>query len=164
MKLVNPAVFENISEDDPKSEFSELFLNSQMCFDIYAAATKFNRVYAAALERFDLTLPQLLVLMALWEKSPMYVGDVSRALDLDAGAVTPILKRLESNGFVTRTRDTRDERKVSVHITEKSLSIQEPMMEMKRGLACALDLSADEIEEYRSCLQQIARKFDRSLQ
>jgi DNA-binding MarR family transcriptional regulator len=101
-----------LSADDPQR------LDNQLCFAVYAAAHAFGRAYRSLLGRHDLTYPQYLVLMVLWEEDGLTVKEIGERLFLDSGTLTPLLKRLEASGRVRRARDRPDERQVSIFLTE----------------------------------------------
>lgn len=93
-------------------------LDNQLCFAVYAAAHAFGRAYRNLLGRYELTYPQYLVLMVLWEEDGLTVKEIGERLFLDSGTLTPLLKRLEASGRVRRARDRPDERQVSIFLTE----------------------------------------------
>ncbi|SFG72512.1 MarR family winged helix-turn-helix transcriptional regulator [Methylobacterium gossipiicola] len=99
-------------------------LDGQLCFAVYAAAHAFGRAYRALLAAHDLTYPQYLVLLVLWEEEGQTVKEIGQRLFLDSGTLTPLLKRLETSGHVRRARDRADERQVSVFLTEKGRDLQ----------------------------------------
>ncbi len=92
-------------------------LDNQLCFAVYAAAHAFGRAYRNLLGRYELTYPQYLVLMVLWEEDGLTVKEIGERLFLDSGTLTPLLKRLEASGRVRRARDRPDERQVSIFLT-----------------------------------------------
>jgi MarR family transcriptional regulator, organic hydroperoxide resistance regulator len=107
-------------------------LDNQLCFAVYAAAHAFGRAYRNLLGRHELTYPQYLVLLVLWEQDGLSVKEIGNRLFLDSGTLTPLLKRLEASGRVRRARDRVDERQVSIFLT--------PAGEKLRGvLACIPD-------------------------
>ena len=89
-----------------------LCLDAQLCFPLYAATNLLGRAYRPLLEPLGLTYSQYLVMLALWQAAPVHVGDLARRLHLESGTITPLLQRMEKLGFLTRTRDTDDERQV----------------------------------------------------
>ncbi len=95
-----------------------LTLDSQLCFALYTASLAMTKAYKAALERFDLTYPQYLAMLVLWEHDELSVKDLAARLALDSATLTPILKRLETVGYVRRVRGVLDERLVLIHLTE----------------------------------------------
>ena len=101
-----------------------LSLDSQLCFAVYATAHAFGRAYRALLAAHDLTYPQYLVLLVLWEEEGLTVKEIGQRLFLDSGTLTPLLKRLEAAGHVKRARDRADERQVSIFLTEQSRALR----------------------------------------
>src|SRR5690625_5203840 len=89
-------------------------LENQLCFSIYEANSQFNKLYSKALQSFGLTYPQYLVLLVLWEGNNLTLKEIGERLNLGTGTLTPMIKRMEANGWVKRERSTMDERKVSV--------------------------------------------------
>ena len=102
-------------------------LDSQLCFAVYAAAHAFGRAYRTLLGHHDLTYPQYLVLLVLWEQEGLSVKEIGTRLFLDSGTLTPLLKRLEASGRVRRARDRRDERQVSIFLTPEGRRLREPL-------------------------------------
>ncbi len=92
----------------------DILLDEQLCFAIYSATHAFNRFYKPKLDRLGLTYPQYLVMMVLWESEPQTVGSIGERCFWTPAPHTPLLKRLETAGYVTRTRSSRDERVVEV--------------------------------------------------
>ena len=101
-----------------------LKLDQQLCFAIYAASREMTKLYRPLLEELDVTYPQYITLLALWEHKELSVKALGHLLFLDSGTLTPMLKRMEMNGIVVRTRDQKDERRVNVSLTEKGLLLQ----------------------------------------
>ncbi|MCB2089401.1 MAG: MarR family transcriptional regulator [Sphingomonadaceae bacterium] len=99
-------------QDDPLS------LDRQVCFPLYAANNLLNRLYGRVLSKLGLTYPQYLVMLVLWEQQSQTVGALGARLYLDSGTLTPLLKRMEASGFITRTRDPDDERRVMIELTD----------------------------------------------
>ena len=95
----------------------EVPLDHQLCFSLYQAAMAINRAYKPALDGLEITYTQYLVLSTLSEKGPLTIGQVAQHLDLESSTVTPLVKRLEKSGFVTRQRNPDDERQVLVQLT-----------------------------------------------
>ncbi|MBG1232133.1 MarR family winged helix-turn-helix transcriptional regulator [Aestuariivirga litoralis] len=94
-------------------------IGNMMCFSVYAAGLAFNRLYRGLLEQFGLTYPQFLVLVALSGRDSQKVNELGEALFLESNTLTPLLKRLEAMGHITRRRDAKDERVVRIHLTGK---------------------------------------------
>jgi MarR family transcriptional regulator, organic hydroperoxide resistance regulator len=100
-------------------------LDSQLCFSLYATSMAVNRTYKPLLDRLGITYPQYLVLLALWEQDARTVGAIAARLRLESSTVTPLVKRLEAGGLVTRTRKPEDERQVQVRLTKRGAALQE---------------------------------------
>ncbi len=96
-----------------------LSLDSQLCFSLYGASIAMNRVYKPMLDRLGITYPQYLVLHALWEEDGRTIGVLADRLSLESSTITPLVKRLEAAGFVTRARNPGDERHVHVRLTDR---------------------------------------------
>jgi DNA-binding MarR family transcriptional regulator len=102
----------------PPDTATLLDLDKQLCFPLYAASRLLTRIYQPLLERYGLTYPQYIVLMILWEKTPCSVTEIGERALLNSNTLTPLLKRLEQQGVITRTRDSGDERVVMIALTE----------------------------------------------
>ena len=99
-------------------------LDSHLCFALYAASNHMTRMFIPFLRKLGVTYPQYLVLVVLWERGPLGVGDLASALRIDFGTLSPMLKRIESKGLVTRRRQPTDERRVLVDLTPKGVSLR----------------------------------------
>jgi DNA-binding MarR family transcriptional regulator len=100
-------------------------LDDQLCFALYAASMAVQRAYKPLLDALGLTYPQYLVLHTLWEQDGRSIGAIAERLALESSTVTPLVKRLEASGAVTRTRDAADERRVEVRLTERGRALRE---------------------------------------
>lgn len=104
-------------------------LEEQLCFSVYNASKQFTKLYREALEPFQLTYPQYITLLVLWEKDKQTVTELGKRLALDSGTLTPMLKRMEHLGYVTRIRHVEDERRVYIELTEKAVEIQPEVLQ-----------------------------------
>jgi MarR family transcriptional regulator, organic hydroperoxide resistance regulator len=118
--------------------------DKMLCFDIYAANLAFGRLYKPMLDELSLTYPQLLVLLCLWAEDGRSVGGLGLALSLDSSTLTPMLKRLETQGFVIRKRDHEDERRVIVTLTDKGRDLQAPAVDVLQCTARGVGFDEDE--------------------
>src|SRR5580698_2848501 len=107
-----------------RKEEQALKLEAQLCFPLYAASNLLTRLYRPLLEELGLTYPQYLVLLVLWARRSARVSELSTALYLDSGTLTPLLKRLEANGLVRRERSAEDERRVEVSLTREGEALK----------------------------------------
>ncbi|WP_088042263.1 MarR family winged helix-turn-helix transcriptional regulator [Bacillus sp. EAC] len=103
---------------------NKLLLENQLCFSIYACSREITKLYRPILEKFGLTYPQYLVLLSLWEQDSQSVKELGDKLFLDSGTLTPMLKRMESTGLIFRKRDSNDERKVFISLTEDGKNLK----------------------------------------
>ena len=102
-----------------------LRLENHLCFPLYAASREVIKLYKPYLDELDLTYTQYIAMVLLWEHNLLTVKELGEYLFLDSGTLTPLLKKLEAKGYVTRSRSTKDERNLNVSITEKGKEIQE---------------------------------------
>ncbi|WP_430814999.1 MarR family winged helix-turn-helix transcriptional regulator [Carboxylicivirga sp. RSCT41] len=105
--------------------YEQLKLENQLCFPVYAASRLITREYQPHLDRLGITYPQYLVFMLLWEKDERSVNEITQKLILNTNTVTPLLKRMEKQGFITRSRSPEDSRKVIIKLSSKGLNLQE---------------------------------------
>ncbi|MBE5872291.1 MAG: MarR family transcriptional regulator [Lachnospiraceae bacterium] len=116
-------------------EYEQLLLKNQLCFPLYACSRKIVSSYTPYLKPLGLTYTQYVVFMVLWEKESVTVGQLGSTLHLDAGTLTPLLKNLEREGYVTRQRSKEDERVTVVSITEKGDALKEQCKDIPLKLA-----------------------------
>src|SRR5579875_3340210 len=101
-----------------------LKLENQLCFTVYACSREIIRMYRPMLDKLGITYPQYLVLLVLWEMDELTVSQLGERLYLDSGTLTPLLKRMESMGLITRRRSETDERKVYIYLTEQGQDLK----------------------------------------
>ncbi|MBQ4111474.1 MAG: MarR family transcriptional regulator [Clostridia bacterium] len=105
--------------------FDTLKLENQLCFPLYAASREVIKVYKPFLDGLDLTYTQYIAMILLWEHNTLTVKEMGDHLFLDSGTLTPLLKKLEAKGLITRTRSTKDERNLNVSITDLGAALRE---------------------------------------
>ena len=120
-------------------------LERQLCFALYGASMEMGRVYKPMLDALGLTYPQYLVLQVLWEEDGRTIGAVAARLALEPSTITPLVKRLEAGGVVTRTRDAQDERQVRVHLTERGRALREESAPMARRVFASTGLTLEAV-------------------
>ncbi len=140
-----------------------LLLDEQLCFAAYSLAQAFGRVYRPGLDRLGLTYPQYLVMLVLWEEDGPSVGQIGQKLHLDSGTLTPLLKRLEAAGFVTRQRGTDDERLVRVRLTPAGRALKAGAAEVRLGVGCATGLTGAGIQTLKDDLIRLRDNLDAAL-
>ena len=132
-----------------------LALGNQLCFSLYSAAHAIKKAYRPLLEGLGLTYPQYLVLIVLWEVDGLKVSDIGRRLSLDSGTLTPILKRLEAAGFVSRTRRPHDEREVEIGLTPEGRALRERAVGVRATVVEQLRMSGPEVAALRAELNAL---------
>ena len=136
--------------DAPHAGLSEL-----LCFDLYAASRALTAVYRPLLAPLGLTYPQYLVLVVLWRDEPLTVKELSTTLRLDYGTLTPLLRRMEDNGLLTRRRRDDDERSVNIGLTEVGSSLRSHGAVLQDAISAALGLTAAQATELQATLQSV---------
>lgn len=130
-------------------------LDQQLCFALYSASGLMTRLYRPLLEPLGLTYPQYLTMLALWEHAPRSVGELGETLGLDSATLTPLLKRLEANGLVTRRRDPADERRVLVEPTQQGWTSRESAKAVSAAMRCHSPLDDDELKSLHYTLTRL---------
>jgi DNA-binding MarR family transcriptional regulator len=120
-----------------------LLLDEQACFALYAASRAVTEVYRPLLAELEVTYPQYLVLLVLWERDGRPVKEIGAMLQLDYGTISPLLKRLEARGLVTRKRDADDERTVVVSLTPEGAALRQNAVNIPEAIGCSLGLDDD---------------------
>lgn len=137
--------------------YEHLLLQNQLCFALYAAANAVTRAYREPLGKLGLTYPQYLAMVVLWQDGTHTVKGLADALQLDSSTLTPLLKRLEAAGWVSRTRDAGDERVVCVELTAAGKALRRPVSAIQKGVACRTQLAQREFVALRGQLQALAQ-------
>ncbi|OBZ95937.1 MarR family transcriptional regulator [Pararhizobium polonicum] len=151
---------DNDMRKDDLKDSEALALGQQLCFAVYSVAHAFNRTYKPLLDRFGLTYPQYLVLLALWQKDRMTVKGIGEELGLDSGTLSPLLKRLETAGFVSRIRDKSDERQVIITLTPKGVALKTDAFGILMEIGKATGCSMEEAAALRSALHDLGTHLD----
>jgi DNA-binding MarR family transcriptional regulator len=127
-------------------------LKNQLCFAVYETASEFNKFYSSVLQPFGLTYTQYLVLLSLWENDGVTVKDLGEKLNLGTGTLTPMLARMEANGWLRKERSKADERKVLINLQEKA---QTDKLIITSKIAETIQSCQIEFEEYNQLMQQL---------
>lgn len=125
------------NQDDKKVNTTPLLLDQQLCFALYSANLAMNKVYRQLLSQLDLTYPQYLVMLVLWQKDDVTVSEIGEQLFLDSATLTPLLKRLESAGLLNRQRSRQDERQVVVTLTAAGRDLRGKAETIPEAVQCA---------------------------
>lgn len=127
------------------STYDKLKLENQLCFSVYAVSRAITKLYRPLLEELDITYPQYLVMLVLWENETLSLKDLGKKLYLDSGTLTPLLKRLESMGLVMRKRSLEDERLLNVSLTEKGFQLKEKAKSIPDCILKAINLDMENL-------------------
>lgn len=146
------------TKKDTLSEIENpLALDQQVCFGLAVAARSVIALYRPLLEPLGLTHPQYLVMLALWEEESLRLSELGRKVQLDPGTLSPLLKRLESQGYLRRERNKLDERSLSVVLTDRGRALRDDAEKIPPAIVERLDMSVDELKElHRRLLEVIA--------
>ena len=127
-----------------EEDLPQLKLDSQLCFPLYAAARKVVNHYTPYLKPLGITYTQYIVLLALWESGSATVGDLCHRLYLDNGTITPLLKKMEEMGYISRSRSRQDERVVTVQITEAGWQLRQEVKQVPFQIGDCIPLSQED--------------------
>jgi DNA-binding MarR family transcriptional regulator len=129
-------------------------LDNHLCFALYSASNHMTRIFTPFLKKLGVTYPQYLVLVTLWERGSLGVGDLASALTMDFGTLSPMLKRMESKGLLARRRQPGDERRVAVALTARGASLRKRTQQMLGEFYCFLNVPLDELSDLRDRLRR----------
>ncbi|WP_306580875.1 MarR family transcriptional regulator [Dokdonella sp.] len=138
---------------------ASLLLDEQLCFALYAASRAMTAAYRPLLEPLGLTYPQYLVLLVLWQDDGRSVGELGQRLALDSGTLTPLLKRMEAAGLVTRERRQSDERDVEIRLTRAGRALHARARPIPQCLLARAGMSATTLGRLRNNLAQLTRSL-----
>lgn len=136
-----------------------LKLENQLCFPLYACAKEVVRRYTPLLEPLGLTYTQYIAMMVMWEHKSISVRDMGKMLFLDSGTLTPMLKKMEKSGWISRNRSKEDERMVILTITDKGEKLQEKAADVPVRMAGCLTLKNDDAMQLYSLLNELMKTF-----
>ena len=143
------------------TEHANLKLDHQLCFALYAATHALTRAYRAGLEQAGLTYTQYLVMLVLWEGDNVSVGTIAHRLELDSATLTPMLKRLETAGFISRKRNRDDERVVEVKLTKSGNELQHEIARVQHGVECQTGLCNEEFLQLKDSLKRLVETMSK---
>lgn len=142
--------------------YPQLELDRQLCFALYTASRAVVRAYAPLLEDAGLTYPQYVTMLVLWEDAdrPRSIGELGERLQLDSGTLTPLLKRLASMGYLTRSRDAEDERRVLVTLTAEGLALRDRLAAVPESFLGCLGMDVADASALRDQLTELAASLE----
>lgn len=138
----------------------DLKLENQLCFKIYSISKSIVRIYGPLLSEINLTYPQYITMMLLWEHKKLPFKEVSAKLKMKTGTLTPIISKLEGNGYLERIKDENDDRKVYISITQEGLDIEHKAKDIPKKIAKDLHLSQEEYKKYIEEFDKLVKKLD----
>ena len=141
--------------EENRTKYPQLQLDSQLCFPLYACARKVIGAYTPLLKPLGLTYTQYIVMLELWEKEKVKVGELGHRLYLDCGTLTPMLKKMEESGWLTRCRCKVDERVVYVALTDKGRALREQVKDIPGQVGSCITLPQEEAFELYRLLHKL---------
>ncbi|MDT6941378.1 MarR family transcriptional regulator [Brucella pseudogrignonensis] len=142
---------------------SHLNLSDMVCFAIYSTANALTRAYQPILSKLELTYPQFLVMVILWEQDNCTVSEIGAKLNLDSGTLTPLLKRLEAAGHLARRRDPEDERQVRITLTDEGRALRIKAADIPEKVFCALGEPLNDLQDLRERLLKVRNNLKDSI-
>jgi DNA-binding MarR family transcriptional regulator len=143
----------------PSSSDEWLHLDRQLCFALYASSLAMTKQYKPLLAALGLTYPQYLVMLLLWESDGVSISSLGQRLSLDSGTLTPLLKRLEANGLISRRRAVDDERRVDIFLSEAGNTLRVRARQIPPQMACATACSLEELQALTQRLHQLRQQL-----
>ena len=143
-----------------KDKYDSLKLENQLCFPLYACAKEIVRRYKPHLDKLDLTYTQYIAMMVLWEMKTMTVKELGEKLYLDSGTLTPVLKKLESKGYITRERSEKDERNLIVTITGEGEELKKQAVSIPSKMSSCARLTSEEAATLYGLLYKLLGSMD----
>ena len=152
-----------MSEHSIEGERDLQLLENQLCFPLYAASRLMTRAYQPLLARFQLTYPQYIILLILWEDAPCPIGHIGTRAILETNTLSPLLKTLEKQGWITRTRSLLDERVVMVDLTNKGRSMKQECACIPQELFEQTDSTSQDLASVKAMLNQLVTQLQETL-
>jgi DNA-binding MarR family transcriptional regulator len=149
-----------------KKDFTKLYIENQLCFPLYAASRLSTKIYAPFLNELDITYPQYLVLMVLWENSEQTVNEIGNRLLLESNTLTPLLKRLEQKKLIRRKRSDADERSVVISLTKKAIDLRDKAVLIPDKIISSFSdntITASEIKAFQKTLLKLIGAMNKKL-
>ena len=140
---------------DNEEKYEKLKLGNQLCFPLYACSKEIIRRYKPYLDEIDLTYTQYITMMVMWEKKTVNVKTLGECLYLDSGTLTPVLKKLEAKGYITRERSNEDERNLVVSITSEGEKLRDRAISIPASIGSCVKLTEEEAKLLYSILYKI---------
>ena len=144
-----------------EDKYEALKLKNQLCFPIYLCAKEIQRRYAPNLDKLNLTYTQYVVMMYFWEHGGSNVKAIGNALLIDSSTLTPLLKKLEAKGYITRTRSKEDERNLMLELTESGEALKDKALDIPAQMCRCLDLTEEEAATINKILYKVLQNVEK---
>ncbi len=141
-------------------KYDPIRLRNQLCYPLYLCAKEVTRRYTPILEKLELTYTQYVVMMYLWEQDGCTVNQMSSALMLDPSTLTPLLKKLESKGYIRRTRSETDERSLNIVLTETGDALKDEALSVPEQMKCCIGLTPEEGATFCGLIMKILKNIE----
>ena len=161
LDTINLIVYNIIMSQTENQEFNPLALDNQLCFALYVCSKEIIRKYSPLLEPLGLTYTAYITLLCLWEKDNVTVKTLGERLFLDSGTLTPLLKKMEGQGLITRTRGGKDERTVYIKLTDQGIAMKKKCLDIPQKMMCQNILDMDKAAPLLQTLHQIMTRMDK---
>ncbi len=142
-------------------KYDILKLENQLCFPLYACGKEITRLYKPFLDEIGLTYTQYISMMVLWEEKEITLKKLGERIFLDSGTLTPLLKKLETKGYIIRKKDKNDDRNLLIELTEEGLSLREKALTIPERIATCVHLQKDEAVQLYGILKKILSSFEK---
>lgn len=141
-------------------KYDNIKLENQLCFPLYACSKEVVRQYKPYLDELNLTYTQYITMLVMWEHGELNVKEIGSYLYLDSGTLTPLLKKLEDKGYITRTRSRTDERNLAVAVTKEGLALREKAVSIPEKLAGCISFSSEDSVQLYNLLYKLLGQLD----
>lgn len=141
-------------------KYDDIKLDNQICFSLYAASREIIKLYKPCLDRYNLTYTQYIAMLVLWEEEKSTVKGIGKRLHLDSGTLTPLLKKIESMGLITRYRDVKDDRVVIVELTEKGRILKDEITCVPCEMVCKLKMPKENLLELKERIDELLNNLE----
>lgn len=152
----------NNERNHSNTGYELLMLDNQLCFSLYVCSKEIIKKYKPLLDPYGLTYTGYIIMLALWEEDNLTVKDLGKRLYLDSGTLTPMLKKLESQNYIKRTRSLTDERNVYIELTTKGHELKKEAIHIPESLICNLDLAPSYVDGLLRGLHEMMQKLENS--
>lgn len=140
-------------------KYDILKLENQMCFPLYALSREIIKLYKPYLDQFNLTYTQYIAMLVMWEEEKIVFKELGKKLHLDSGTLTPVLKKLESMGFIIKYRSKEDDRIVIIELTERGKQLKDEVIGIPEKIFCESGISEEDAVQFKYYLDKILRQF-----